>query len=359
MKKSRFWKVKKEVDMLDPKTELEFQNFLKPLYKPKITSKSRIACHLLDAKHGERLSRSLDAFLDPNNPDFIYYLDKEKEEIAPGIVTKKKIYVTGQSRKLIQDNLPSVRAVYSLVWIELSPQDIDFANITRSQKPFIINDERSLKSSKNLRIMPPTSTKEFSLETKRLMTRLKRQGASILVHTKRTFQDIAPVIFYRVLLTFQIYINSSSEQKALVDENSRFYDIKKNLESLDEGTRKAFSKWMNEINIPWHDKKKRYVKAKLRDSDYGLLLLKLITNFLDKDNPDFLYYLNKKVEEVAIGEVKKKVVQHPIKNYTRDFLKEEMPWLKFYFMQFVLTGQAQAKNNANEQVKPKEEGNVK
>ena len=141
-----------------------------------------------------------------------------------------------------------------------------------------------------------------------------------------------------MIASYNIYWATTKEERERIDEQSRFYYIKTEVESLNNSEEREFLKLLNSYRYltlhPQRVKERLMMHAKslskevtedvenkrnndldeikwnidkvIKDKKYGKRLSRLLVTFLDAENPDYKYYLNSEVDETDIGKITKK-----------------------------------------------------
>ena len=142
-------------------------------------------------------------------------------------------------------------------------------------------------------------------------------------------------LLYRMTTSCLIYLKSTDKERKSIDEKSRFYYIKRELENLDADEEKELFRYIThkrlwakkplEINEPLDESvqqgtfnhvtkaisgkftrvsnSKKKMKEFLSHEKYGKMLSRLMMDFLNADNPDYKCYLDSKIDELDLGEI--------------------------------------------------------
>ena len=154
----------------------------------------------------------------------------------------------------------------------------------------------------------------------------------------RIFGNSIQNALQRVTASYNIYWATTKKEREKIGEQSRFYYLKAEVESLNNDEEREFLKLLNDYryftlyrqrvkeNLMIHEKSlskeiTKDIESKInsnldeyrwganeviQDEKYGKMLSRLLKAFLEVENPDYKYYLNSEVDETDIGKITKR-----------------------------------------------------
>jgi len=339
---SRFWYIKQELDSLSPE---EKQSFLACIDQYSVirdveesndasvqTKKPKRSNHLNYSKnkvreffvknkgHAAILARLIPNFLNPENKDFKFYLDPANDEISIGNTTSRSKSMHQDTRELFKNEFLELKLGYKRLFYDLGLLQLKLPKSSGPEIPEMIlralqipNGAAYAKDRKNLFA--------FTIKTKSLLKQF---------YSETKYKQIIGHIFKRVSRTCKIYLSSSEKERMSIDEKSRFSYVHNRLKFLTDSEKEDFWAYLDHFTEITHTSSVSSIIKFLKHSDFGIILSKLILEFSEKDNPDYLVYLNPFEDEVAIKTFEKRTV-FQLNQDSVEILKVDLEYLNFTF----------------------------